>query len=389
MAVYLFLCTSLMLYLSPMQISFWEQESFFAERDIIIVGAGLCGLWCAHDLKLRNPGLKILILDKGIIPSGASTRNAGFVCFGSPTELLHDAEVMGADHMWQIAEMRFKGIQKIKQHFSAGEIAYEECCGFECLQKGKQNIKELGEKLAWLNKEMRAITGTADTFVWASDKMSGFGLSGFDAMIENKLEGAMHSGKLVMALTKKVQSLGVDIMTSIDIQHYEESNSRIILTSKQNIPFTAKRLIVSSNAFTNQFLTDLNITPARGQIVVTSPINNLRLRGTFHFDEGYYYFRNVDNRLLLGGARNKCFEAEATTSFETTTIIQEELERFISTHLLPSQSFDIEYRWSGIMGFTEDKLPMIKHISDKVTAIVACNGMGVALSPIISELLEF
>ena len=130
-----------MLYLSPMQISIWEQESFFAERDIIIVGAGLCGLWCAHDLKLKNPALNILILDKGIIPSGASTRNAGFACFGSPTELLHDAEVMGAERMWQIAEMRYKGIQKIKQHFSAGEIDYEECGGFECLQKKKHDIR--------------------------------------------------------------------------------------------------------------------------------------------------------------------------------------------------------------------------------------------------------
>ena len=77
------------------------------------------------------------------------------------------------------------------------------------------------------------------------------------------------------------------------------------------------------------FFTDINVTPARGQIVVTPPIKNLPLRGTFHFDEGFYYFRNIGNRLLLGGARNKCFEAEATTSFETTTMIQEELESFI------------------------------------------------------------
>jgi gamma-glutamylputrescine oxidase len=91
---------------------------------------------------------------------------------------------------------------------------------------------------------------------------------------------------------------------------------------------------------------------------------------------------------LLGGARNKCFEAERTTDFETTIIVQEELERFIKKHLLPDQPFDIDYRWSGIMGFTDDKQPMIKHISDKVTAIIACNGMGVALSPVISEQLQ-
>ncbi|WP_170971045.1 NAD(P)/FAD-dependent oxidoreductase [Ilyomonas limi] len=371
-----------------MQVSIWEKESFFAERDLIIVGAGLCGLWCAHHLIIKNPTLKILIVDRGIIPSGASTRNAGFACFGSPTELLHDAEVMGAEQMWQIAEMRYKGIQKIKQHFSADDIDYEDCGGFECLQNSKHDIEALGERLLWLNAGLQAITGVKETFVWANDKMKSFGLSGFDAMIENKLEGALHSGKLVMALTKKIQSLGVDMLTGIDVHHYEERDSTIILTTKQNISFTAKKILVCSNAFTAQFLTDFHATPARGQIVVTSPIKDLPLRGTFHFDEGFYYFRNIGNRLLLGGARNKCFDAEATTNFETTTIIQEELEHFIKIHLLPSQPFDIEYRWSGIMGFTEDKQPMVKHISDKVTAIVACNGMGVALTPVIAEQLQ-
>ena len=372
-----------------MQVSFWEQESFFSERNIIIVGAGLCGLWCAHDLIIKNPKLKILILDRGIIPAGASTRNAGFACFGSPTELLYDAEKMGTERMWQIAEMRYKGIEKIKQHFSEKQISYDACGGFECLQKEKHNLDELQDKLTWLNAGMEVFTGEKETFIWANNKLHSLGLSGFDAMIENRLEGALHSGKLIQALTRKVQSLGVDIMTGIEVQHYEEKDSEIILVAKQNVSFTTQRLLVCSNAFTSQFLTDINITPARGQIVVTSPINNLRLRGTFHFDEGFYYFRSVGNRLLLGGARNKSFEAENATAFETTAIIQEELERFIRAHLLTDQSFDIDYRWSGIMGFTEDKQPVIKRVSDKVTAIIACNGMGVALSPVISEQLPF
>src|SRR3954451_21719353 len=165
-----------MLYLSRMQLSIWEKESFFAERNVIIIGAGLCGLWCAHHLIITNPKLKILILDKGIIPAGASTRNAGFACFGSPTELLCDARIMGTERMWQIAEMRYKGIQKIKQHFNADVIEFEACGGFECLQKEKHDIEELREKLAWLNKGMHAITGEKETFIWANSKMQSFNL---------------------------------------------------------------------------------------------------------------------------------------------------------------------------------------------------------------------
>ena len=50
------------------------------------------------------------------------------------------------------------------------------------------------------------------------------------------------------------------------------------------------------------------ITPARGQIIVTEPIDDLPWTGCHHFDEGFYYFRNIGNRVLLGGARNQDFD---------------------------------------------------------------------------------
>ena len=116
-------------------------------------------------------------------------------------------------------------------------------------------LEELEDKLDWLNKGMQAITGTKETFVWANDKIKSFGLSGFDAMIENKLEGALHSGKLVMALTRKVQSLGVDIITGIDIMHYEENElQRLYLLQNKTYHLLHSSMIVCSNAFTNQFL---------------------------------------------------------------------------------------------------------------------------------------
>jgi gamma-glutamylputrescine oxidase len=82
-----------------MQISIWEKESFYAPKDVIIVGSGLVGLWCAWHLKKNNPKISIAIIDRGIIPTGASTRNAGFACFGSVTELVEDAGRFGEENM--------------------------------------------------------------------------------------------------------------------------------------------------------------------------------------------------------------------------------------------------------------------------------------------------
>ncbi len=368
-----------------MNISIWEKESFYARQDVIIIGGGIAGLWCAYELLCQNPALQLLILDSGMIPSGASTRNAGFACFGSPTELIHDAGMIGEEGMLQLAEMRFKGIEKIRRILGDEAIDYDNCGGYECLQKNISCIEDVAEKLDWLNKAMKAVTGSETTFALADDKLTAFGLRGFDALIENRLEGSLHSGKLVMELQKKVRSLGGQILQGLHIEKWQENGNGVTVFANTSITIETSRLLLCTNALSNHLLPDIHITPARGQILVTAPVDNLTLRGTFHFDKGFYYFRNIGNRILLGGARNTAFEEQATTLLTTTSAIQQTLEQFLSIHILPEQEITIEYRWSGIMGFTEDKLPVLKQLSDNVIAVIICNGMGVAMAPMIAE----
>ncbi len=142
-----------------MQVSLWENESFFARRDVIIIGGGIAGLWCAYELLSQSPSLRLLIVDKGLIPAGASTRNAGFACFGSPTELLHDAASFGNDSMLRTAEMRYKGILKMRNVLGDSGISFDPCGGYECLSHSLTDIDALSEQLASLNHNLRYITG--------------------------------------------------------------------------------------------------------------------------------------------------------------------------------------------------------------------------------------
>jgi gamma-glutamylputrescine oxidase len=133
------------------QLSFWEKESFFAPQDVIIVGSGFVGLWSALQLKLKNPAHKITILERGVIPTGASTRNAGFSCFGSPGELIVDADAMGEEKMWQLVEMRYKGLLEIRKHFSDESIDYDACGGYECFTPQSTDWNDCVTKMDWLN----------------------------------------------------------------------------------------------------------------------------------------------------------------------------------------------------------------------------------------------
>ncbi len=367
------------------QLSVWEKETFFAPQDIIIVGSGFVGLWSALKMMEKDPQQKITILERGIIPTGASTRNAGFSCFGSPSELLNDVTATNEEKTFSLVSLRYNGLKQIRKYFADGDIDYDASGGYECFTDDSEDWKQVDKKLRWLNEKLQPVTGEENTFTKVDEKLGTLGFTGFDHLIQNRLEGGLHSGKLIKALLQKVQSMGVQVLTNIEVKSFYKKEDRIIIETKNEIDFFTKQLVLCTNAFTKELLPDADIIPNRGQVLITNEIPGFKIKGTFHFDKGFYYFRNVGNRLLLGGGRNKAFAEEETTQMNTTDVIQEELKSFIKRHLLPGVAFTITDRWSGIMGMGTEKMPIVKTVEENVFCCVRMSGMGVALAPVVAE----
>ncbi len=368
-----------------LQPSLWELESFYAPRDVIIIGSGFAGLWSAYYIKKKFPHWSVLVLEKGTIPSGASTRNAGFACFGSVTELLADQETYGSEAMIDLVRMRFRGLEKIRKRFAADQIGYEATGGFELIDKTQRpDLNILRTRIDQLNHTLKSVTGKAKTFLLHS-KQKNFGFGGAHHLVENLLEGQLHSGKLCEALLQLVQSKGVKVLTGVDIRSIEKGSEGHLLQSNLPVTLQASKVLVCTNAFAKTLLPEIDIVPARGQILVTSPIPSLAFKGCFHYDEGFYYFRNLGNRILLGGARNKFFRDEETFDAVTSTPVQTELERFLREVIIPETPYSIDYRWSGTMGIGGEKKPVLKKIRDELYCAVRMSGMGVALTPEIGK----
>jgi gamma-glutamylputrescine oxidase len=368
-------------------LSFWE-KSFFSDIDAAVIGSGILGLSAACSIKEKNPKASVLVIERGIVPTGASTKNAGFFTFGSHTEILADISTVGEDAAVRLVEKRVQGIRLLRQRLGEADIGYNNFGGYELLNE--KYLPSL-EKLDFVNNLLKDVFRD-DAFIVRNELIGEFG---FDktfvrALLYSPFESQIDTGKMMNALLKYARSLGISILNGCEVVSLNDNGNNVELITRDllrngTIIMNPKRVAVAVNAFVKSLLPDMEIAPGRGHVLITKPISGLKLRGVFHFDEGYYYFRNLEDRVLLGGARNVDFESEATTSFEINPVIMNTLEKFLVNVILPGRKFEIEQQWTGIMAFTKDKLPMIKKYSDRLIAAISCNGMGIALSSKIGE----
>ena len=360
--------------------SFWDKTSFLDNYDVVIAGSGIVGLNAAWTLKKESPDLSVLVIDRGSIPSGASTRNAGVACFGTVSEIVEDLEHYSEEEVFSLIDMRWKGLWKLRSNLGDKNIGFENLGGFELYFENEQDsFKKSEEKIGFLNTRLSPIIGSFTTYKISEPKIQKFGFQGVKHVIENVAEGQIDSGKMMFCLLQKAIHAGVVTMYGTEIKSFSEEGSCVEIECSNGIKLKTKKLLIATNGFTKNLIPDLDVYPARAQVLLTSAIAGCQIKGAFHFDKGFYFFRNIGDRILFGGGRNLDFKTEETMEFGLTDLVQNSLEKFLRENILPGKEYSVEQRWSGIMGMGKKKLPIIKKISERVFCAVRMSGMGVAI----------
>lgn len=364
-----------------MQLSYWEIKNWFTNVDFTIVGSGIVGLHCALELRERFPESKILILEKGILPQGASTKNAGFACFGSLSELIDDLKTHSEEEVIQLVQKRWTGLQLLRKRLGDATLDFKPYGGYELfLQDDDATYSECLQKMPFLNEILKPLF-KADVFSKEVDRFAFANIKEYS--IFNPFEAQIDTGNMMQALLKEAISKDILILNQAEVSSYTDKNDSVELVVNDTA-FNTKKLLFATNGFASQ-LTNNEVKPARAQVLITEPIANLDIKGTFHLDKGYYYFRNFEDRILLGGGRNLDFEGETTTDLSQTEKIQNKLEDLLKNVILPNQEFQIAHRWSGIMGIGAHKNPIVTQLSNNVYCGVRLGGMGVAIGSLIGK----
>lgn len=358
--------------------SYWEQKNFF-NYDLIVIGSGFTGLSTAINFKKKNPKASVLILEKGVFPTGASTKNAGFACFGSLTEILDDFWKMTPDEILTLVERRYRGLQQMRKIFGEATLRYQPNHGFELLEEGNAAA---ADQIPEVNKLLKKVF-KKDVFSLVK-KPAKFGFSDrVKLIVENRFEGELDPGAYLGALWEKASELGVRILTGVSVVEVQKDEGIVIaenLSKNSVFEFKGEKVAVCTNAFSKKIWPESEMEPGRGLVLLSKPLTEKPpWKGSFHMDKGYVYFREIDGRLLLGGARNKDFEKEKTLEFETNPKIKTHLQNLAKEVIFPGRELEWDMEWTGIMAFGPKKSPLIQAIGQKTAVAVRLGGMGVAI----------
>lgn len=363
----------------PSSLSFWEIKQYLRNIDLLVVGSGIVGITTAIFYRRKHPKRKVVIAEKGILPSGASTKNAGFACFGSPSELLADLRTSSEKDVFTTVADRVNGLKALRDLLGEKAIGLDMCGGYELfLQTDHEAFEECSDKLGQLNQLVQEFTGLRNTYSIDKD-FDRFGFGGVEQVILNQHEGALNTGEMMNSLIQLAQSEGVIILNGLEVKDFHDRQTSVEVRFENGWSMNCRQFHIATNGFAAKLLDGLDIKPARAQVLITAPIPDLRVNGTFHMNEGYYYFRNVGNRLLFGGGRQLSLSEETTSEIGLTEIIQNDLEQKLNGIILPRTKVKIEHQWAGIMGVGSSKRPIVKYLSENVSCAIRMGGMGVAI----------
>lgn len=364
-----------------MTISFWldaQTEKAKEEYDVVIVGAGITGAAAAYWLS-RKTELKIGVFDSGIAGGGASGRNGGFILRGVMSYYNKLVQAHGRDTaraLLHFNEQTQNYLQEFVEKF--GDSFSFEKCGSYLLAASLDELDDLSESAELMKEDGFELEYLKNDPV---DR-------GYYGAIFNPCDMALNPYALVKAL---LFASGLDVHENEKVFQIGWQNHQALLRTPKRL-ISAGRVLLCTNAYLPLLLNEMSGIgkPVRGQILLTRPLEQRILDKLCYANYGHEYFRQLaDGRFLLGGCREPFIEEEQSFADTTTANVQSSLQNYLKDRFPEVAGASIDYRWSGIMYFTQDGLPVIGEVPDKPGVLFAagCNGHGMGYSLALAKLL--
>jgi gamma-glutamylputrescine oxidase len=299
--------------------------------DVAIVGGGVTGCSCA--LTLARGGLRVRVHDARAIASGASGRNGGFALRGGALQYHTARDQLGAEPaqaLWRLTERYLDRMAEL--------------AGDTLRRTGSLRLAADEDERGELRTEHEALREDDLAAEWIEDLAPPLDRL-YHGAIRHPTDGALHPARWVRRLATLAAGAGVQMAEHHRVESLDELD--------------AEHVVLATDGYTQGLVAELDrvITPTRGQVIATEPLERRLFDCPHYARRGFDYWQQTDDdRLILGGRRDVRLQEEETGNETITEPIQDALEQFAAE--LVGEPPQIVARWAGIFGTTADRLPL-------------------------------
>lgn len=354
--------------------------------DLVVVGAGLTGLWAALHAVEETPGRDVVLLEASHVAAGASGRNGGFVSPSLTHGLAHGV-AMWPGEMPQLLRLGHENLLEIEEYLAKEKVDADlRLCG-------KTTVATRPHEIAAL-KEMHALH---ERYGEATSYLSGEEVRA-DVRSPTYLAGlATHAGGLVDPFSMTVGLRDVALRKGVRLHERTPLTSVArdgadLVSRTPHGTVRAGQVLLATNAFP-PVLRRIRayVLPVWDHVLATEPLTLGQLESigwsrnqglTDAGNQFHYYRRTADDRILWGGY-------DAIYYFGNRTDAARE-QRDRSHRLLASQFYEtfpqlaevrMSHRWAGIIDTTSRFTPLFgTALGGRLAYAVGYTGLGVAMS---------
>ncbi|HEU5368496.1 MAG TPA: FAD-binding oxidoreductase [Ktedonobacterales bacterium] len=381
-------------------LSFWQDDAQIAPRysalegrthtDMVVIGGGITGAACA--LWLARDGRRVLLLERETVAHGASGRNGGFLLAG--TVETYDRAIALYGHSRARRLYAFSVANNVMVRALIDELeARRWPTGYR--HTGSLRLADTPDELV----EVRAAARLLNEDGWATEvfdetrlpkRLRGHYMGGS----YHPADGEVQPAKLVSGLARLAQEAGAILHEQTPVLSLTENNDGVVIETPAGAVH-AQQAIIATNAWLDDLLhaqpdaaasdddppetpaqaSSRVVTPTRGQMLATAPIEERLFDCPIYAHYGYQYWRQLQNgRLIVGGWRDLASDKDQRDPTQAPTDdVQQHLEGFVYQTLGLPASTAITHRWAGLMAFTPNSLPLLGRAPGK-QHIFFCGG---------------
>ena len=351
--------------------------------EVAVLGAGIAG--CVAALMLARGGARVVVLDARHPGEGATGRSAGFLIRGTADHPVRVAASLGEERTLQLWQYTVASLDAL--------ITLVGDEGFSCdLRRPGGLVLALdAEEARDLEASDRLVArvGSAGEIWSATDVAHRTGFTGFTAGWFRPDDAMLDPARLCTALAAAAERAGACIATGVNVLGVDDARRGLLRIHTERGVMTADRALLAVNAALPRLDPRFAgiVTPVRAQMHVTAPDpRGASLPWPIYAHHGYEYWRQEPTgELLFGGCRwsEPAAECDVIDDAQVSEVVHAAQRAFVDRHLPAFAPLAPTARWTGIMAYTPDGLPLVGVVGagDRQWICAGWNGHGLALAP--------